>query len=149
MNTFDSSRRTFLNSSVAILGATSLSATALRAPAAEVDAPLFAYVGTFSSPLRDVLPTQVDLPPGNGRGIHIFRVDRATGEMTTAGVQEMGTSPSCLTLNTAGTRLYSANETDKIGNDKEGSVSAYTIDRTDGHLAPLSTVRSGAPDQPT
>lgn len=111
--------------------------------AAEVDAPLFAYVGTFSSPLRDVLPTQVDLPPGNGRGIHIFRVDRATGEMTTAGVQEMGTSPSCLTLNTAGTRLYSANETDKIGNDKEGSVSAYTIDRTDGHLAPLSTVRSG------
>ncbi len=31
--------------------------------------PLFAYVGTFSSPLRDVLPTQVDLPPGHGRGI--------------------------------------------------------------------------------
>jgi hypothetical protein len=29
-----------------------------------------AYVGTFNSPLRDVLPTQVDLPPGNGRGIH-------------------------------------------------------------------------------
>ena len=25
----------------------------------------FAYVGTFSSPLKDVLPTQVDLPPGN------------------------------------------------------------------------------------
>ncbi len=37
-----------------------------------------AYVGTFSSPLRDVLPTQVDLPPGNGRGIHLFRMDRAT-----------------------------------------------------------------------
>ena len=32
--------------------------------------PLMAYVGTFSSPLRDTLPTQVDLPPGNGRGIH-------------------------------------------------------------------------------
>ena len=28
--------------------------------------PLMAYVGTFSSPLRDTLPTQVDLPPGNG-----------------------------------------------------------------------------------
>jgi hypothetical protein len=25
-----------------------------------------------------VLPTQVDLPPGNGRGIHVFRVDRET-----------------------------------------------------------------------
>jgi hypothetical protein len=36
-----------------------------------------AYVGTFSSPLRDVLPTQVDLSPGNGRGIHLYQVDRA------------------------------------------------------------------------
>ena len=39
--------------------------------AIELDAakgPLMAYVGTFSSPLRDMLPTQVDLPPGNGRG---------------------------------------------------------------------------------
>ena len=48
--------------------------------------PLMAYVGTFSSPLRDTLPTQVDLPPGNGRGIHHFTVDRATGSLTPAGV---------------------------------------------------------------
>ena len=86
--------------------------------------PLIAYVGTFSSPLRDVLPTQVDLPPGNGRGIHLFRVDRATGAMTAAGVHEMGTSPSCLAVNAAGTRLYSANETDRVGEAKEGTVSA-------------------------
>ncbi len=32
----------------------------------ETIAPLMAYVGTFSSPLKDTLPTQVDLPPGNG-----------------------------------------------------------------------------------
>src|SRR4051812_1876348 len=38
--------------------------------------PLMAYVGTFTSPLKDMLSTQVDLPPGNGRGIHLFRVDR-------------------------------------------------------------------------
>ncbi|MCA9067499.1 MAG: hypothetical protein KDA84_01150, partial [Planctomycetaceae bacterium] len=38
--------------------------------------PLIAYIGTFSSPLKDTLPTQVDLPPGNGRGIHMFRVNR-------------------------------------------------------------------------
>ena len=54
----------------------------LRAQAAEAKGPLMAYVGTFSSPLRDVLPTQVDLPPGNGRGIHLFQVNRATGAMT-------------------------------------------------------------------
>ena len=105
--------------------------------------PLLAYVGTFSSPLRDVLPTQVDLPPGNGRGIHIFQVNRATGAMTPAGIHEMGTSPSCLVLNSSGTRLYSANETDRVGKDKEGTVSAFAINRADGKLEPLNTVRSG------
>jgi 6-phosphogluconolactonase (cycloisomerase 2 family) len=104
---------------------------------------LIAYVGTFSSPLRDVLPTQVDLPPGNGRGIHRFRVDRATGAMTPLGVIEMGTSPSCLAINTAGTRLYSANETDRVGDDRQGSLSAFSVDRADGGLTLLNTVRSG------
>ena len=109
----------------------------------EAGGPLIAYVGTFSSPLRDVLPTQVDLPPGNGRGIHLFQVNRATGAMTPAGIHEMGTSPSCLALNAAGTRLYSANETDRVGDDKEGTVSAFAIDRADGNLTLLNTVRSG------
>jgi len=104
---------------------------------------LLAYVGTFSSPLRDVLPTQVDLPPGNGRGIHIFKVDRTTGSMTKAGLYELGTSPSCLALNAAGSRLYSANETDRVGKDKEGTVHAFAVDRTNGSLKLLATVPSG------
>jgi 6-phosphogluconolactonase (cycloisomerase 2 family) len=104
---------------------------------------LLAYVGTFSSPLRDVLPTQVDLPPGNGRGIHIFSVDRTTGALAPAGVHELGTSPSCLAINAAGTRLYSANETDRQGPSKEGTVSAFAIRPADGSLEPLNSVRSG------
>jgi 6-phosphogluconolactonase (cycloisomerase 2 family) len=111
--------------------------------AGEADGPLLAYVGTFSSPLRDVLPTQVDLPPGNGRGIHIFQVNRDTGAMTPAGIHEMGTSPSCLAVNAAGTHLYSTNETDRVGDDKFGSVSAFAISRTDGKLELLNTVPSG------
>lgn len=102
-----------------------------------------AYVGTFSSPLRDMLPTQVDLPPGNGRGIHLFQVNRTTGALTPAGVHELGTSPSCLALNAAGNRLYSANETDRVGDTKEGTVSAFAINRADGQLKLLNTVRSG------
>jgi 6-phosphogluconolactonase (cycloisomerase 2 family) len=128
-----------LKSSVALAVATPLAA----AQPGEVAGPLLAYVGTFSSPLRDVLPTQVDLPPGNGRGIHLFRVDRATGSLTPAGVYESGTSPSNLALNAAETRLYSANETDRSGKDKEGTVSAFAIDRQDGKLTLLNTVRSG------
>src|SRR5205085_12492872 len=63
--------------------------------------------------------------------------------MTPAGIHEMGTSPSCLALNTSGTHLYSANETARVGEHKEGTVSAFAIDRTDGKLELLNTVRSG------
>lgn len=101
--------------------------------------PLMAYVGTFSSPLKDTLPTQVDLPPGNGRGIHIFQVDQTTGKLTPAGTFDLGTSPSCLAVNKAGTRLYSANETDRIGDAGFGSVSSFEIDRASGQLSMLNT----------
>ena len=131
-------RRTFLKASAVLAGLAGCGPQTRPG-----SAPLLAYVGTFSSPLRDVLPTQVDLPPGNGRGIHLFQVDRDTGAMSPHGVVEMGTSPSCLAINTAGTRLYSANETDRVGDDKQGSVSAFTINRTDGTLHLLNTVRSG------
>jgi 6-phosphogluconolactonase len=142
MTPFEESRRSFLKTSVALAGTTTLGGDLLRAQSLE-GAPLVAYVGTFSSPLRDVPKTQVDLPAGNGRGIHLFEVNRSTGEMTPAGVHEMGTSPSCLALNAAGTRLYSSNETDRVGEGKEGTVSAFGIDRADGKLEPLNTVRSG------
>src|ERR1044072_1048067 len=138
------SRRSFLKASAALAGASSL----LRpepTPALQAGsmAPLMAYVGTFSSPLRDVLPTQVDLPPGNGRGIHLFRVDRSTGALAAAGVLELGTRPSCLSVNAAVTCLSSANETDRVGERKEGTVSAFTINRADGQLTLLNTVSSG------
>ncbi len=139
----ESPRRLFLKSVVAIVGTTQLTDGLLKAQLGEPAGTLLVYVGTFSSPLRDVLPTQVDLPPGNGRGIHLFQVNRATGAMTPAGVLEMGTSPSCLALNRSGTRLYSANETDRVGEHREGTVSAFAINRTDGKLELLNTVPSG------
>src|SRR6187455_212916 len=91
MTPLDPTRRSFLKSSLALAGAAPLLEGVLQAQPAKSAGPLMAYVGTFSSPLRDVLPTQVDLPPGNGRGIHLFYVDRSTGAMTPAGVVEMGT----------------------------------------------------------
>ncbi len=137
------SRRSFLKASALLAGSAPLGAGVINAQPAGGKAPLMAYVGTFSSPLRDVLPTQVDLPPGNGRGIHVYRVDRATGAMTPSGVYELGTSPSCLAVNAAGTRLYSSNETDRAGDGKEGTVSAFAVNRADGQLTLLNTVRSG------
>ncbi len=136
------SRRSFLKTTAA-LAAISPRTVLASTEARQATGPLVAYVGTFSSPLRDTLPTQVDLPPGNGRGIHVLHVDRTTGAMTPSSVVEIGTSPSCLALNAAGTRLYSANETDRVGDDKQGTASAFVISRTDGRLQLLNTERTG------
>jgi len=138
----NSNRRTFLKTSAALLGS-SLAGCSVPAKPDPGAGPLLAYVGTFSSPLKDMLPTQVDLPPGNGRGIHRFQVDRVTGTLLPLDIVEMGTSPSCLAINAAGTRLYSANETDRVGDDKQGTVSAFAINRDSGKLKLLNTVRSG------
>ncbi|XZE54594.1 lactonase family protein [Planctomycetaceae bacterium SH139] len=105
--------------------------------------PLLAYVGTSSAPLRDVLPTQVDLPPGNARGIHIFTVNRETGDLTPAGLLESGSSPSSLVINPAGTHMYSADETARVGTGNIGTVSAYSIDHQNGQLTLLNSVPSG------
>jgi 6-phosphogluconolactonase len=117
------SRRSFLKTT-AVAGGGPLLASLLRAQAGAAKGALIAYVGTYSSPLRNVRPTQVDLPPGNGRGIHLFQVDRATGALSPSGVFEIGSSPSCLVINAAGSRMYSTNETDKMDQSDPGSVSA-------------------------
>jgi 6-phosphogluconolactonase len=114
-----------------------------RARAGANRGPLIAYVGTFSSPLRNVLPTQVDLPPGNGRGIHLFQVNRATGALSPCGVFEQSSSPDCLAINSAGTRLYATNETDEREDGKAGSISAFAIDPANGQLTVLNTMSSG------
>jgi|GEM_PF-333003 len=110
--------------------------------------PLMAYVGTFSSPLGDVPPTQVDLPAGNGRGIHLFKVDRKSGALEPTGTVDFGASPDCLVVNAAGDRMYSSNETDRFGDAKQGSVSSFAINPRDGQLTLLNTVASEG-DGPT
>lgn len=54
------SRRSFLKTSGALARGAPLAATGLGSQAAEPTGPLIAYVSTFSSPLRDMLPTQVE-----------------------------------------------------------------------------------------
>ncbi|HUR58863.1 MAG TPA: lactonase family protein, partial [Opitutaceae bacterium] len=135
-------RRSFLQTAtgLALAGPTLVS---LRAQAPGARGPLMAYVGTYSSPAVDRAPGKVDLPPGNGRGIHLFRVDRRSGALSPAGVYEHPTSPSSLAINGAGTRMYSTNATDKFDGSDSGSVSAFAIDRFNGELTLLNTVAAG------
>lgn len=137
------SRRSFLKTSAALLSAGPALASSLMAQGTENKAPLIAYVGTYTSSLPIIRPGQVDLPAGNGQGIHLFNVDRDTGALSPCGVFEQRTSPSCLALNAAGTRLYSANETEKLTENDAGTISSFAIDRTNGQLKLLNTVSSG------
>ena len=135
------SRRSFLKTAT-ILSAGAAGGWAAAQTGAR-QAPLLAYVGTYTSPLKNMRPTQVDLPPGNGRGIHVFEVNRETGALTAREVFEMGTSPSALAFNANRTRLYSANETEFIGEDESGSVSAFAVEPVTGKLTLLNTIPSG------
>lgn len=136
-------RRFFLKTAIgAAMAAPSLT-TWLSAEAPTAPGPLMAYVGTFSSAPVDAPPGKVDLPPGNGLGIHLFRVDRATGALSPAGVFHQPTSPCCLVFNATGTHLYSTNETDLVDGGTSGSVSALAVNRADGQLTLLNTVSSG------
>ena len=51
-------------------------------------------------------------------------------------------NPACLALNGARTHLYSANETSTYEGKKSGSVGAYSVDRSTGHLTLVNTVSS-------
>ena len=117
--------------------------SAVHAQTGDEARPLIAYVGTYTSPLKNMRTTQVDLPPGNGRGIHLFKVNRLTGVMTPYDLYEMGTSPSALVFNKNRTRMYSANETERTGAGEAGSVSAFAVSPTDGKLKLLNSVSSG------
>lgn len=143
MQTSPLSRRALLLTSSTVLSGAILFAHSHCLKAAETKAPLIAYVGTYSSPLRKVPEGQVDLPPGNGRGIHLFQVDRATGALAPSGIFEQTTSPSCLVVSSDGTRIYSANETDGFEGTPSGSVSAFAVSPKDGQLTLLNTVSSG------
>jgi 6-phosphogluconolactonase (cycloisomerase 2 family) len=143
MQTSPLSRRALFQTSATLLTCVLFSGEFPFLQAAETKAPLMAYVGTYSSPLRKFPDGQVDLPPGNGRGIHLFQVDRKTGALTPAGVFEQNTSPSCLAVSADGTHLYSANETDNFEGTPAGSVSAFAVNPKDGQLTLINTVSSG------
>ncbi len=98
--------------------------------------PGLAYVGTYSS------PEGPEGSKGNGQGIYLFDVDRATGALSPREVFADGSNPAWLAFDATRTHLYSANETPTYQGTASGSVSAFTIDGTSGHLTLLNTVSS-------
>ncbi len=129
------SRRGFLTATTLAAASAALPAVAQN-PATPVRKPLLAYVGSYSSPRGP------EGSKGYGRGIYLFEMDPATGALVQREVFANDANPSWLALNPARTHLYAANETATYQGANSGSVSAYAINRSNGHLALLNTVSS-------
>src|SRR5438270_1470594 len=109
-----------------------LAIAALPSPAQRI----MAYVGTYSSPQGP------EGSRGNGKGVYMFEVNPANGSLSEREITPNGLNPSCLALDPSQTHLYTANEISTFEGGDTGSVSAYSIDRSSGHLRPLNTVSS-------
>jgi hypothetical protein len=100
--------------------------------------------------LKNMRPTQVDLPPGNGRGIHLFEGGSRNGRDEALRTRRDGHEPQLPRAESGErTHLYSGNETERLGDNESGTVSAFAIDPKDrrseaAELRPLRRQRPGA-----
>jgi 6-phosphogluconolactonase len=129
------SRRGFLKGAAALAVAAPAFARAQQAGPRSAQGPLLAYVGTYTG---EGTPGGT----GHGRGIYLFGMDPATGVLTERALFPNDANPSWLDLNPSRTHLYSSNEIANFQGKNSGSISAYSIDRSNGHLTHLNTVSS-------
>ena len=87
------------------------------------------YVGTYNK--------------AKGRGIHAFRFDVTTGQLTSLGLATEAVNPTFVTTDPRGRFLYATKEVARHEGKKSGAVRAFTIDRRTGKLRFLNEVASG------
>ncbi len=93
---------------------------ALPAPPPRAD-PLV-YVGTYTGP--------------KSKGIYVYRMD-GEGKLTTLGVAAETKNPSFVAIHPNGRVLYAVGE---VGGPKGGTLTAFSIDKSTGHLTELKQV---------
>jgi 6-phosphogluconolactonase len=87
------------------------------------------YVGTYTR--------------GASEGIYRFRLDPATGALSSAGSVARVDQPSFLALHPRRALLFSVNELGEFAGQKCGGVSAFAIDESTGELSLLNQQPSG------
>lgn len=133
---FETSRRAFLRSATALAMAQPALPIIMQRPKNRKMQPALAYVGTYSSPQGP------EGASGRGQGIYLFEMNPATGALVQREVFPNDSNPAWLAIDPSRTHLYSANEITNYQDTDSGSVSAYSIDRSSGHLTLLNTVSS-------
>ncbi len=130
------SRRQFLARFAAASASSLAIGRAGQAPGLSEKKSLFAYVGSYSSPLGP------EGTKGRGDGVYLFEMDLATGALQKREVFSDGANPSWLALDPSRKFLYAANEVNDFGGKKSGAVTAFSVERASGHLTRLNTVSS-------
>jgi 6-phosphogluconolactonase len=123
-------------SALAVVPPTVARATEQEASSSNGRKRVFAYVGTYSSPQGP------EGSRGNGKGIYLFDMNPSTGALEQREVFADESNPSWLAFNPSKTHLYAGNETENFQGAHSGSVSAFSINRPDGHLTLLNRVSS-------
>ena len=88
---------------------------------------VLAYVGSYTP---------------NGQGIYLFSLNLATGALTQIKVAAAIPSPSWIAIHPNGKYLYAVNEISNFNGTTSGSVTAFSINRTNGDLTLLNVVSS-------
>ena len=110
----------------ALLTGVATALAARRAPAMQ-DGGMLAYVGTGTN---------------KGRGIHLFRVDPGNGSLRELRVVAEVPSPTWLEFNPTGRFLYSTNAIANFNGTTSGSVSSFSVNRSNGNLQFINAVSS-------
>lgn len=87
------------------------------------------YVGTYNKT--------------RSKGIHAYRFDAATGQLTSLGLAAEAVNPTFVTLDARGRFLYATKEVSRHKGKKGGAVRAFAVNRKTGKLRFLNEVRSG------
>jgi 6-phosphogluconolactonase len=103
----------------------SISLAASSSSAIGADGELLAYFGTYTN-------------NGKSKGIYCYKLDLATGKLTSVGVTEGIKNPSFVAIHPSGNNLYAVSEVNDADGKPGGAVSAFSLDRKTGALKALN-----------
>jgi 6-phosphogluconolactonase len=86
---------------------------------------LLAFFGTYTN-------------NGKSKGIYCYKLDLATGKLTSVGVTEGIKNPSFLAIHPSGNFLYAVSEVSDADGKPGGAVTAFSLDRKSGALKALN-----------
>jgi 6-phosphogluconolactonase len=104
---------------------------------------LLVYIGTYT---EKILFGTGQIFEGQGEGIHIYRLDPATGSLSPLRTAKRIKNPSYLAFHPNRTLLYAVNELKSYHGQATGTLSAFTLDPHSGQLELINRVATQGTD---